>query len=83
MSYLIRKFKFETGINNLTNEVALGEATAADPSPASSCSITGMGLLTKSLDGFDVTPNNFVTGLITERGVCEANTESIKKLYKK
>ena len=33
--------------------------------------------------GFDVTPNNFVTGLITERGVCRATEEEIKKLYQK
>ncbi len=32
--------------------------------------------------GFDVTPNNLVTGLITERGICEANKYEISKLYK-
>ena len=31
--------------------------------------------------GFDVTPRNLVTGLITERGVCEANEESILSLF--
>ena len=31
--------------------------------------------------GFDVTPNRFVTGLITERGICKANKNDIKKLY--
>jgi methylthioribose-1-phosphate isomerase len=31
--------------------------------------------------GFDVTPKNLVTGLITERGVCEANEESILSLF--
>ena len=31
--------------------------------------------------GFDVTPNNFVTGLITERGVCRATEDEIKNLY--
>ena len=31
--------------------------------------------------GFDVTPNNFVTGLITERGVCKATEDEIKNLY--
>src|SRR5881394_573407 len=30
--------------------------------------------------GFDVTPRKLVTGLITERGVCEANERSILKL---
>lgn len=30
---------------------------------------------------FDVTPARLVTGLITERGVCEANEESILSLY--
>jgi len=30
---------------------------------------------------FDVTPGNLITGLITERGVCEANEEGILKLY--
>lgn len=31
--------------------------------------------------GFDVTPARLVTGLITERGVCEANKTSILKLF--
>lgn len=31
--------------------------------------------------GFDVTPRRLVTGLITERGVCDANAESILELY--
>ena len=31
--------------------------------------------------GFDVTPRDLVTGLITERGVCEANEKSIWSLF--
>jgi methylthioribose-1-phosphate isomerase len=31
--------------------------------------------------GFDVTPAKYVTGLITERGVCAANEDSILKLF--
>ncbi|MEY3178469.1 MAG: hypothetical protein RJB42_710 [Bacteroidota bacterium] len=31
--------------------------------------------------GFDVTPARLVTGLITERGICDATEESILKLY--
>lgn len=31
--------------------------------------------------GFDVTPARLVTGLITERGICKANKESIKSLF--
>ena len=31
--------------------------------------------------GFDVTPGRLVTGLITERGVCEANEKSIRALF--
>jgi methylthioribose-1-phosphate isomerase len=30
---------------------------------------------------FDVTPSRLVTGLITERGICEASSEGIYKLY--
>ena len=30
---------------------------------------------------FDVTPSRLVTGLITERGICEANEQSILKLF--
>jgi len=33
--------------------------------------------------GFDVTPARLVTGLITERGICKANKESILKLFPK
>jgi len=31
--------------------------------------------------GFDITPRHLVTGLITERGVCEANEKSISALF--
>jgi methylthioribose-1-phosphate isomerase len=31
--------------------------------------------------GFDVTPGHLVTGLITERGVCEANEKCIRALF--
>jgi len=31
---------------------------------------------------FDVTPAKYVTGLITEKGVCEASSEGLKKLFK-
>jgi len=31
--------------------------------------------------GFDITPARLVTGLISERGICEANLESILNLY--
>ena len=31
--------------------------------------------------GFDVTPAKFITGLITERGICKANQEDILNLF--
>ena len=31
---------------------------------------------------FDVTPAKYITGLITEKGVCEASKEGLKKLFK-
>ena len=31
---------------------------------------------------FDVTPAKYVTGLITEKGVCEASTDGLNKLFK-
>jgi methylthioribose-1-phosphate isomerase len=31
--------------------------------------------------GFDITPRHLVSGLITERGVCEANEKSIRTLF--
>ena len=31
---------------------------------------------------FDVTPAKYVTGLITEKGLCEASTEGLKKLFR-
>ena len=31
--------------------------------------------------GFDVTPSRLITALVTERGVCEANIESISKMF--
>ncbi len=32
---------------------------------------------------FDVTPAKYVTNLITEKGICEASTEGLKKLFNK
>ena len=31
---------------------------------------------------FDVTPAKYVTALITEKGVCEASSEGLKRLFK-
>ena len=31
---------------------------------------------------FDITPSKYVTGLITEKGVCEANEKGLKNLFK-
>ena len=31
--------------------------------------------------GFDITPSRLITGLITERGICSASEEEIKKLF--
>ena len=31
---------------------------------------------------FDITPAKYVTGLITEKGVCEASKEGLRKLFK-
>ena len=31
--------------------------------------------------GFDVTPSRLVTGLITERGVCDASEEGLRSLF--
>jgi len=37
----------------------------------------------KSLNlAFDITPAKYVTGLITEKGICEASTNSLKKMFK-
>ena len=32
-------------------------------------------------DAFDVTPREYITGLITERGVCDANRDALRKLF--
>jgi methylthioribose-1-phosphate isomerase len=31
--------------------------------------------------GFDVTPARLITGLVTEKGICEASEEGIKRLF--
>ena len=31
---------------------------------------------------FDVTPAKYVTGLITEKGICEASEKGLNKLFK-
>ena len=32
---------------------------------------------------FDVTPAKYVTGLITEKGICEASSKALKKMFRK
>ena len=32
---------------------------------------------------FDVTPAKYVTGLITEKGTCEASSNGLKNLFKR
>ena len=31
---------------------------------------------------FDVTPAKYITGLITEKGICDASTNGLNKLFK-
>ena len=31
---------------------------------------------------FDITPAKYVTSLITEKGICDATSEGLKKLFK-
>ena len=31
---------------------------------------------------FDITPAKYVTGLVTEKGICESSEEGLKKLFK-
>ena len=31
---------------------------------------------------FDITPAKYVTGLITEKGICDSSTKGLKKLFK-
>ena len=31
---------------------------------------------------FDVTPAKYITGLITEKGICEASEKGLKNLFK-
>jgi len=32
---------------------------------------------------FDITPAKYVTGLITEKGICEASQSALKKMFNK
>ena len=37
----------------------------------------------KSLNlAFDITPAKYVTGLITEKGICEASSDALQKMFK-
>ena len=31
---------------------------------------------------FDITPAKYVSGLITEKGICEASTDALQKMFK-
>ena len=32
---------------------------------------------------FDITPAKYVTGVITEKGICEASTNGLKKMFER
>ena len=51
-----------------------------DDGRVASVAITAPGVTARN-PGFDVTPARLVTGLITERGVCEASREGLLTLY--
>ena len=31
---------------------------------------------------FDITPAKYITGLITEKGICDASQDALKKMFK-
>lgn len=61
------------------NEVSHVQGTGSNGT-VSSVEIIPSGAITAN-PAFDVTPNHLVTGLITERGVCEANEAALCKMF--
>jgi methylthioribose-1-phosphate isomerase len=59
-------------VTTVTGRTAGGEITSVLVTPEASRAANY---------GFDVTPSRLVTGLITERGVCEASAEGLLDLY--
>ena len=61
-----------TEVARITGRLASGEVATVDLLPAGSPA---------SNPAFDVTPARLVTGLITERGVCAANSSDLATLF--
>ena len=59
-----------TSISGLRNDQTLETSIELTPSGCAAAN-----------PAFDVTPRHLVTGLITERGLCDANEEAISKLF--
>jgi methylthioribose-1-phosphate isomerase len=59
-------------VTNITGRTAHGTIETVSVTPPGSAAANY---------GFDVTPARLVTGLITERGICEATTEGLLGLY--
>jgi methylthioribose-1-phosphate isomerase len=72
------------GINEIPIEIRNSDEIryVEGVSGGSILSVDTLPLNSKALNfGFDVTPASLVTGLITERGICKANRESILALF--
>ena len=79
-------FSLRSGVNNIPIEVRSSKEVShviGIDSKGSNAEIRISGEHTNIYNpGFDVTPNKYVTKLITNKGVCEASKEGIDKLFK-
>ena len=82
-----------TGITGLTDSIEEGgETIIIDVSSVSGGSATESGVQQRTITladdddstppTFDVTPAKYVTGLITEKGICEASSVALKKMFR-
>ena len=79
-------FNLKSGVNNIQIE----ESSSKEVNHISGLNEAGVLNTVKIVNddnmvynpGFDVTPNKYVTKLITNKGVCDASTEGIQKLFK-
>ncbi len=78
-------FTMEDGIGNIPIEQRNGEEVSHMEGELENGEIAKIMIVNPSSAvanyGFDVTPAKYVTALITERGICEANQEAILRLF--
>ena len=85
LPYSTIDWTIEDGLRDIPIEERDGDELARVSGRAADGEVVTVSILppgsTVANPAFDVTPARYVTGLVTERGVCEASKEGLRRLY--